>query len=255
VIPNPTERFSGRVESYRRFRPTYPAEVVDLLRCECSLRPTSHIADIAAGTGLLAEIFLSAGFSVTAVEPNAEMREACAALQPQYPKLTLIDGTAEATGLPDRSFDLVAVAQAAHWFDLDETRAEFARIIKPDGWCAVIYNNRRLGGDPFHDAYEQFLLEYGIDCGAVKQQHVGRKRLAQFFAPSPMYRATFPNQQALTLEALEGRTLSSSYMPQPGHPRFDAMRVATERLYAENERNGKVTLQQDCVVCYGRLAF
>lgn len=253
MLPNPTERFTGRVESYRRFRPTYPSAVVDLLRRECSLEPGSQIADMAAGTGLLTEVFLATGFSVTAVEPNHEMRAACATLQQQYPRLNLVAGTAEATGLPDGSVHLITVAQAMHWFDLDKARTEFARILKPGGWCAVVYNNRRLGGDPFHDAYERLLLNYGIDYGAVKQQHVGRKRLAQFFAPSPMSCATISNPQALSLEALEGRILSSSYSPQPGHPRFDEMRDAIQRLFADTQSNGFVTMDHDCLVCYGHI--
>ncbi len=197
MIPNPTERFTGRVESYRRFRPTYPAAVVDLLRRECLLGFDSQIADIAAGTGLLTEIFLAAGFAVTAVEPNAEMRTACAALQSRYPKLTLIDGTAEATGLPDHSVDLITVAQAMHWFDLKKTRAEFTRILKPGGWCAVIYNNRCMSGDAFHDGYEQLLIHYGIDYREVQHRHFPEERTAEFFAPSTMHRANFPNPQAL----------------------------------------------------------
>lgn len=253
MLANPAERFTGRVESYRRFRPTYPPAIVDLLQRECGLHPDSSIADIAAGTGLLTAIFLAAGFAVTAVEPNDEMRAACATLEGQYPQLRVSNGTAEVTGLPDHSIDLISVAQAMHWFDLDKTRAEFQRILRPGGWCAVLYNNRRLGGDPFHDGYERFLLEFGIDYAAVKQQHVGRKRLAQFFAPFPMQCATLLNAQALTLEALEGRILSSSYMPQPGHPRFDAMRVAIERLFAATQSNGTVTMDHDCVVCWGQL--
>ena len=253
MLPNPTERFTGRVENYRRFRPSYPAELVELLRCQCSLRSDLQVADIAAGTGLLTEIFLDAGFAVTAIEPNAEMREACATLQQQYPGLTVIDGTAEATGLADHSVGLITVAQAMHWFDLEKTRAEFVRILKPDGWCAVIYNNRRLGGDPFHDAYERFLLDYGIDYGAVKEQHVGRKRLAQFFSPSPMVCATIPNAQSLPLEALEGRILSSSYMPQSGHQRFEEMRTAIQRLFADTQSDGAVTMHHDCVVCCGQV--
>jgi SAM-dependent methyltransferase len=253
MLANPTDRFTGRVESYRRFRPGYPAAIVDLLRRECALNSDSTVADIAAGTGLLTEVFLAAGFAVAAVEPNDEMRAACAALKPHYPKLRVLEGTAEATDLPDHSIDLVTVAQAMHWFDLPRARAEFVRILKPGGWCAVLYNNRRLGGDPFHDGYERLLLELGIDYTAVKQQHVGRKRLAQFFSPSPMQCATLPNSQALSLEAIEGRILSSSYMPQPGHPRFDAMRLAIERLFAETQANGTVRMDHDSVVCYGRL--
>ncbi len=253
MLPNPTERFTGRVENYGRFRPTYPAEVVDLLRRECSLGADSRVADIAAGTGLLTEIFLAAGFHVTAVEPNAEMRAACAALQPQHPKSKIIAGTAEATTLPEQSIDLITVAQAMHWFDLERTRTEFARILKPSGWCAVIYNNRRLGGDPFHDAYERFILDFGIDYGAVKQQHVGRKRLAQFFGPSPMTCVSIPNAQSLSFEALEGRLLSASYIPQPGHPRFDEMHAAIQHLFADTQSHGTVTMHHDCLVCYGQL--
>ncbi|MGB9147005.1 MAG: class I SAM-dependent methyltransferase, partial [Acidobacteriaceae bacterium] len=81
MIPNPTERFTGRVESYRRYRPGYPAEIVEVLRGECELGGKAQIADVAAGTGLLTEVFLAAGFAVTAVEPNDEMRAACASLE------------------------------------------------------------------------------------------------------------------------------------------------------------------------------
>lgn len=253
MLPNPAERFTGRVDAYRRFRPTYPPAVVELLRRECGLHPDSRIADIAAGTGLLTEVFLAAGYPVAAVEPNAEMRDACAALQPRYPNLTVIAGTAEATGLTDHSIDLITVAQAMHWFDLEKTRREFARIVRPGGWCAVIYNNRRLSGDAFHDGYERLLLDFGIDYGAVKQQHVGRRRLAEFFAPSPMTCVSIPNPQTLTLKELEGRILSASYIPQPGHPRFDEMRDAIARLFADTQSNGAVTMQHDCLVCWGPL--
>lgn len=255
MLPNPTDRFTGRVESYRRFRPGYPPAVVDLLRRECGLCPDSTIADIAAGTGLLSEILLAEGFSVTAVEPNDEMRAACATLKEKFPNLHVIPGTAETTGLPDHSVDLITVGQAAHWFDLPQTRAEFARILRSGGWCAIIYNNRRLTGDPFHDGYERLLRDYGIDYLSVKQQHVGRKRLAQFFSPSPMQCATLPNAQSLSFEALEGRILSASYMPQPGQPRFEEMRAAIQQLFAETESGGAVTMHQDCLVCYGRLTL
>ncbi len=91
----------------------------------CGLTAVSAVADLAAGTGLLTEIFLAAGFAVTAVEPNAEMRAACAALQQEFPTLRVVEGTAEVTGLPDHSMDLITVAQAMHWFDLDRAKAEF----------------------------------------------------------------------------------------------------------------------------------
>jgi len=61
MLPNPQGRFTGRVESYRRHRPRYPAGIVDLLRHECGLSRDAAVADVAAGTGLLTEVFLAAG--------------------------------------------------------------------------------------------------------------------------------------------------------------------------------------------------
>jgi SAM-dependent methyltransferase len=254
MLPNPPGRFTGRVESYRKHRPRYPAGIVDLLRRECGLSDDAVVADVAAGTGLLAEIFLAAGFAVTAIEPNAEMRAACSELERDYPALRCISGTAEDTGLPDRSVDLITVAQAMHWFDLERARAEFARVLKPGGWCAVIYNNRHEGGDAFHEAYEQFLLEFGIDYVSVKRQHVARKRLARFFAPEQMNCAVLPNSQVLTQEGLEGRILSSSYIPRPGDERFHEMQSELQNLFEKHQSGGAVTVEYDCVVCHGQLA-
>lgn len=254
MLANPAERFTGRVESYRRYRPGYPAEAVEWLRRECGLRDGAAVADVAAGTGLLTEKLLAAGFAVTAVEPNAEMRAACEELAREFPALRIVGGSAEATGLPDASVDLITVAQAMHWFDLERTKREFARVLRPGAGCAVIYNNRRLGGDAFHDGYERLLREFGSDYEAVKQQHMGRRRLAEFFAPAEMKTAAFANAQRLTLEGLEGRVFSSSYMPKPGQPRYDEVKAAVARLFEETESDGVVTMEYECVVGWGVLA-
>jgi len=253
-IVDPTQRFSDRVESYRLHRPGYPPAVADLLARDCGLDATSIIADVAAGTGLLTEIFLAHAFNVIAIEPNQQMREACATLTSQYPHLKCIDGTAEATGLADHSVDLITVGQAMHWFDLKHTRAEFASVLKNGGWCAIIYNNRRMAGDPFHEGYEQILIDFGNDYETVKHSHLTEDRIAAFFAPNAMRTVIFENSQQLDLDALMGRILSSSYMPQPGHPGHEAMSRAVADLFAQNEVNGRVRMEYDCAVCYGPLS-
>jgi len=226
---------------------------VGLLAAECGLHPGSVIADVAAGTGLLTEIFLERNYRVVAVEPNAAMREACEELSHRHPRLRCISAAAEATGLADRSVDLVTVAQAMHWFDLRRARAEFARILASHGWCAIVYNNRRMHGDAFHEAYERILVDFGADYKAVQSSHLSPEKQAAFFAPDAMKEKVFPNAQDLTLEGLEGRILSSSYMPQPGHPRYDAMRNAIENLFAHAQKNGRVRLEYECRVAYGQL--
>lgn len=247
------ERFSGRVESYRQHRPRYPDAVVDLLETECGLTENSTVADIAAGTGLLAEKFLAHGYEVIAVEPNDEMRVVCETLGDRFPRFRCLSGSAEATGLSSHSSDLITVGQALHWFDLERTRAEFLRILRPGGWCAVVYNERQMSCDAFHDGYEKLLCEFGIDYAKVQRQHLTPDRIEGFFAPSEMRRVVFPNAQLLTLEALAGRILSSSYMPKPGHARYAAMLDAIRELFEKHARDGCVRLEYDCAVYYGRL--
>lgn len=250
-----TERFTGRVESYRLHRPRYPEAIVDLLANECNLTAEKRIADVAAGTGLLAEIFLRRNYSVVAIEPNDEMRAACGQLAEQFPKLECLPGTAEATGLSDAAVDCILVGQAMHWFDLKRSREEFVRILRPDGWCAIVYNNRRRGGDAFHEGYEHILREFGIDYAQVQERHLSSDEIERrFFAPDSARRKSFANAQELSLEALAGRIQSSSYMPRPGQPRYDEMRGAIASLFAQHQSNGRVRLEYECVVTYGQLS-
>ncbi len=253
-----TQRFSDRVDSYRHYRPRYPGEIVDFLRDHCHLDPHASIVDVAAGTGLLTEIFLARDYAVTAVEPNDAMRDACASLIHRFPKLRCVSGTAEMTGLPSHSADLVTVAQALHWFDLPPARAEFLRVLRPGGWCAIAYNERRVGGDPFHDGYERILREFGIDYEMVRSKYPHKQRLGEFFdsggtRSGTMRRVTFQNAQSFDLDGLRGRILSSSYMPQPGHPRYTAMMRQIEKLFAQCQDDGHVRMDYDCIVSYGRL--
>src|SRR5262245_18241062 len=100
---DPTRRFSDRTQEYVRFRPTYPASAIDHMLAGLSDPSRLIAADIGAGTGISALLLAERGVRVWAVEPNAEMRAAAA----PHPHVTWQDGTAEATGLPPGSVDLV----------------------------------------------------------------------------------------------------------------------------------------------------
>src|SRR5271157_3949183 len=134
---NATSRFSDRVENYIRYRPGYPPEALQVLKDDCGLAPQHEVADIASGTGIWTRLLLENGNRVFGVEPNAEMREAGERLLADFPQFTSVAGTAEATTLTNESVDFVTAAQAAHWFDRERSRREFARILKPSGWLVL----------------------------------------------------------------------------------------------------------------------
>src|SRR5713101_9915172 len=106
TVKDPTQRFSSRVENYVRYRPGYPSEVLELLKSECGLKPSSIIADIASGTGILTRMLLENGNRVFGVEPNPDMRKAGEERLSRYPGFASVAGTAEATTLADHSVDI-----------------------------------------------------------------------------------------------------------------------------------------------------
>jgi SAM-dependent methyltransferase len=248
----PTARFSDRVENYVRYRPGYPPEVIELLRTECGLRPNHIIADIASGTGILTKLLLENGNPVFAVEPNPEMREAGSSLLAAYDKLTSVAGSAEETALPSASVDFVTAAQAAHWFDRDRARREFARILKPAGWCVLIWNERRTANTPFLRDYEELLLAYGTDYKEVRHERTTAV-IHEFFTPSPYRERVFDLRQHFDYAGAAGRLLSSSYAPLEDHPNHAPMMRELERIVRAHARQGLVEFEYNTRVYYGIL--
>ncbi|MFQ6113303.1 MAG: class I SAM-dependent methyltransferase [bacterium] len=177
---NPTGRFSDRVQYYIKYRPQYPEEVIELLTLECELEKCSIVADIGSGTGILTQLFLEKGNTVFAVEPNKEMRAAAETLLSKYGCFNSVNGTAEDTTLEQHSVDLVTAGQAFHWFDLEKTRQEFLRILQPNGWVALIWNDRKTDTTPFLEAYEQLLNTYSIDYKKVDHKKLDKSILDGF---------------------------------------------------------------------------
>ena len=221
-VADPTQRFSSRVDNYVRYRPGYPPEVLELLKTDCGLTPSSVIADIGSGTGILTRIFLENGNRVFGVEPNEDMRRAGEGLLAGYPQFTSVAGSAEATTLRDRSVDMVTAAQAAHWFEREAARREFLRILKPGAWTVLLWNERKTDSTPFLREYEKLLLTYGTDYEDVRHERT-TTAIDGFFAPAPDQVRVFDMHQEFDYPALEGRLLSSSYTPQPGHPKYRPM--------------------------------
>lgn len=250
---DPTERFSSRVENYARYRPSYPKEAVGVLRAECGLTPDFVLADIACGTGLFTRLLLENGNRVFGVEPNQEMREAGDQYLAAFPKFISIAATAESTTLPDHSFDLITCAQAAHWLKREETIREFQRILRPGSFVAIIFNDRQVKGNAFSNDYEDLVVKYGTDYSEV--QRLGRIfEGVDFFAPFRCEKRALPNHQDFDYASLEGRLLSSSYAPQFGEPKHEAMLFDLRKIFEKHQRNGRVRMEYDTNIYFGRLS-
>lgn len=251
---SPVERFTSRVESYVRYRPSYPAAMLQLLKERCRLSAASRVADVGSGTGILTRLLLETGARVWAVEPNRAMRAAAEQGLGGEERFRSVVGTAEATTLPAGSIDLVTAGQAFHWFDVPRSRAEFARILVPAGWVALVWNERPLGASPFLDDYERILLQQVSEyqqAAEVRQRRENPASARALF--SAVQVATFPNPQALDFQALVGRLLSSSYAPEPGHPEHEPLIGALRELFARHQHDGRIEYTYETRVYFGQL--
>ena len=240
-------RFSNRVADYIRYRPTYPPAFYDLLRKEFHVGPKGPvIADIGSGPGISAKPLLEMGaLHVFCVEPNRAMREAAESLLGGFPGFVSVDGTAERTTLPDGSVGLIICAQAFHWFDKQKARAEFRRILRPDGPVVVVWNERRLDATPLLREYEDLLKRFATDYQKIRHENVDAAALSEFFGPGGYAKFEFENGQEFDYEGLEGRLRSSSYTPPAGDPRFGPMVRELREIFDRHSVAGRVRFEYD----------
>ncbi|PUZ30177.1 Ubiquinone/menaquinone biosynthesis C-methylase UbiE [Chitinophaga costaii] len=243
----PTERFSNRVDNYVKYRPTYPAALLQFMQQVFALRQHSPIADVGAGTGILTALLLQDGYEVFAVEPNDNMRQSANQQLSHFEHFHSINGSGEATTLPNGSVDLVTVAQAFHWLQPDKARQEFLRILKPGGHIALIWNLRTTH-TPFEQAFEDIKQKYGHNYTGIRKSH--DPELKGFFGDLGLAEKTFTHSMRMDLPALKGQLLSSSFMPLETDPTFVNVMEELEAAFAQYQENGLVTITYDTKLHY-----
>ena len=250
---NSVDRFSNRIADYSRYRPSYPSEALDSIRSIGDFRPGAKVVDLGSGTGIWTRLLLDAGFQVTAVEPNSEMRGAAEEDLGSTFGFRSVNGTSDSTGLASGTADLVSAAQAFHWFDVEETRKECLRVLKPNAWVALLFNDRLVDASPFLVAYEALLQRYATDYNTVNHSKLKRETFELFFGSDSYKALSFPNVQEFDYRGLEGRLLSSSYAPSKGHPDHGPMLSKLRQIFDQNEENGVVNFEYRTLVYMGML--
>jgi ubiquinone/menaquinone biosynthesis C-methylase UbiE len=247
-----TQRFNNRVENYAACRPDYPAEVVAYLQEKYGLSADKTLADVGAGTGISTALFLNAGYTVFAVEPNTAMLHKAIETLGKFPGFHAVNGSAENTTLASESVDAVIAGQAFHWFDIKKSKAEFLRILRPGGIAVLMWNERNVLS-PFETAYEALINQHGKDYEKVQHRNTDIAHIADFFAPLPVEMKTFTNGQQFDLEGLKGRLSSSSYMPLSHEAGYAGMMRDLETLFNKYRENGAIRISYTTKVYAGRL--
>lgn len=227
-----THRFNTRAQVYVAGRPSYPVALIEWLRQR--FPDGAEVADIGAGTGILSVQLAQAGFAVTAVEPSEPMRA-------EIPtNISALDGTAEVIPIPNDSVDLVTVAQAFHWFNQPAAMAEFARILRPGGRVALIWNQRDDSTE-IGTEYKRLIDQHRVE----RVPHVGARATSNGLLDEEVT-VRFENPQTLTLTGLLSRVHSTSYMAQN-----EAVDAAFTDLFNRFSVDGVLILPQFTEMYFG----
>jgi SAM-dependent methyltransferase len=139
VHPKAALGFERAAETYERGRAGFPDGLVQTILSESGAAPGRTLLELGAGTGKLTRALTGHGARVLALEPVAAMR---AVLAQTAPEAEPLDAVAEAIPLAAASVDAVIAAQAFHWFDPQAAAAEVARVLRPGGLVALVWNAR-----------------------------------------------------------------------------------------------------------------
>lgn len=182
--------YTGLAEDYSKYRPDYAPSVLTALLALTG-KPANAIdaVDVGAGTGIWTRMLAARGLhSVTAVEPNADMRR-CG--ERDSHDVVWHNGSGESTGLPDGCADFVSMASSFHWVDTDKGLAEFHRLLRPSGRFVALWNPRLIDVSPLLVEIEAELKRLSPDYRRVSSGRSGiADRMTEILTTNPLYRDT-----------------------------------------------------------------
>ncbi len=236
----PITVFSSKAQTYDKYRWDYAPEAVQAIRKITQLSRQSSLADLGAGTGMLTQHFLGIAGHVYAVEPNPEMRAILAQKLGSQPSVTVLDANAEHTTLPDRCVNVITVAQALHWFEPEAAKTEIQRVLKPNGWLAVLENIRT--NEQLTQETESLMTEaYGADFSATRKYRKD-KPLSFYFGHESYQCLTYPFAFKQDWDGFIGAILSASFMPDEHHPLYTRLVEDARKVFERHSQGNFLTV-------------
>ena len=222
--------FATVADVYERTRPGYPDAAVDWMLGPQPLR----ILELGAGTGKLTRSLAARGHVVVATDPAGQMLAEL--VRAGLPVETTV-AAAERLPFAAQNFDTVVVAQALHWFDLAAALPEIARVLRPRGNLAAVWNVRD-DSVPWVRRLTALLRQANgssaADDSLLETAMAGVER-SPLFGPVESIRHRF--WQQLDLQGLLGLVQSRSMVALLDGEQRRELTQQVEALYAEYGRD------------------
>jgi ubiquinone/menaquinone biosynthesis C-methylase UbiE len=218
--------FIKKARDYALYRPQYACEAIEALIDITGMDFTWSVADIGSGTGNVTRHLIDRVSRVFAVEPEAAMRYQAELLLGEYPFFKSIEATAEKTTLQHNSVNLITIGQAFHWIDWEKAQKEFDRILKTDGWIALIWNQYETTPDMDMD----FL-----------------------FKPDTQSRHSYPVVFEEGWSEFIGGIRSASRNPNPGDEEYEEFEEKLRKRFDSQSKDDRITVKYTTELAAGRL--
>jgi hypothetical protein len=157
--------------------------------------------------------------------------------------------------LSDASVHHIVCTQSFHCIDLDRSKEEFARILRPGGSLVLIRSKQITEGNDFTAEYEELIKRFARTDGDTGLRYDGQQDYRKLFSSGPYMALSIPGQLILDFEGVKGRLLACSDVPNAGEDGYDAMLEELQILFELYSQSGKVTLYYETQAHAGRLSL
>ncbi|MDE6597808.1 MAG: class I SAM-dependent methyltransferase [Clostridia bacterium] len=250
---NNEEKFSGKATHYDYARPAYAESLLNTLYSDYGFSPQSIIADIGSGTGIFTEQLLKRGNKVYGVEPNTDMRKAGEKRLKGYQNFVSVNGDAANTNLINSFIDIITVAQALHWFPLEEFSKECKRILKPNGQVVIVYNQRC--NDFINKDVDAVVARYcdvrNASTGSAYIE-LKRKRINELYN-GKFIEISKSNSLFMDKNKFLSYWLSRSYAPREGDVNYKLFVNDIVLVFDKYAKDGLITLKQESIAYMGKV--
>ena len=228
--------FSDKADNYVKARPSYAKGLLDMLE-NYGLKNGSKVADIGSGTGIFTRQLLDKGATVYAVELNDKMRRKAEGSLEKFENFISVNASAEKTSLDDNSVDFVTCAQSFHWFDKEKFKPECKRILKQNGYVALVWNTRDMSSESVKELSNLTSKNCPKFVGFNGGTRVNEEMINKFFDGKYDY-FEFDNPLEYDEKKFIERCLSSSYSPKEGDENYSPYVADCKNFFEKFQKDG-----------------
>lgn len=248
-------KFNKVADLYDKYRPNYPNELITDIVKKCKLDPDAIIADIGAGTGILTRKLLEQRKKIIAIEPDDDMREILVDNFRDNNNLKIMATSAEDTKIPSNTIDLITVAQAFHWFAIEEFRKECERILKPQGNIFILWNKINMEDEIVKQMKEidyKYTQQYK-EIKSVLEKEKMEHAINIFFKDKEYEEIVVRNDIQYDKETFIGYNLSKSYSLRSIDNKYEEYVKSFEELFEKYQIDGVINISNYVCGYLGKL--